>query len=145
VFTVRKFHPSDLFSIIKLTIDSLTERYDSSLFNYFYETFPDGFWVYEKHHKIVGFIVGIKINSEIARILMLVVSKNYRKKGIGNTLLTHLLKILTIKNIKQVELEVKISNKSAIDFYRKHGFELKKVLNNFYQNGEDAYIMRLII
>ncbi len=145
MFAVRKFHPSDMFSIIKLSIDTLTERYNPSLFNYFYETFPEGFWVCEKHHKIVGFIVGVKTNPEIARILMLAVSKEYKRRGIGSILLSNFLREASIKNIKHVELEVKTSNHSAIKFYRKHGFESIDILNKFYQSGEDAYVMRLIL
>jgi len=134
-----------MFSIIKLSIDTLTERYTPSLFNYFYETFPDGFWVCEKHHKLVGFIIGVKTNSEIARIVMLAVSKDYRRQGVGNILLSNFLREILIKNIKHVELEVKINNNSAIEFYRKHGFEIIDTLIEFYQNGEDANVMRLIL
>jgi len=134
-----------MFSIIKLSIDTLTERYTPSLFNYFYETFPDGFWVCEKHHKLVGFIIGVKTNSEIARIVMLAVSKDYRRQGVGNILLSNFLREVLIKNIKHVELEVNINNNSAIEFYRKHGFEIIDTLIKFYQNGEDANVMRLIL
>jgi len=134
-----------MFSIIKLSIDTLTERYTPSLFNYFYETFPDGFWVCEKHHKLVGFIIGVKTNSEIARIVMLAVSKDYRRQGVGNILLSNFLREVLIKNIKHVELEVNINNNSAIEFYRKHGFEIIDTLIEFYQNGEDANVMRLIL
>ena len=59
-----------MFSVINLSFKTLTERYNPSLFNFFYENFPEGFWVCEKNHKIVGFIVGVKTNSEIARILI---------------------------------------------------------------------------
>ena len=134
-----------MFSIIKLSIDTLTERYTPSLFNYFYETFPDGFWVCEKHHKLVGFIIGVKTNSEIARIVMLAVSKDYRRQGVGNILLSNFLREVLIKNVKHVELEVKTNNNSAIEFYRKHGFEIIDTLVKFYQNGEDANVMRLIL
>ena len=134
-----------MFSIIKLSFKTLTERYNPSLFNYFYEIFPEGFWVCEKNHKIVGFIVGVKTNSEIARILILAVLKLYRQQGVGNILLNNFLREVEIKNIKQVELEVETKNNPAIEFYLKHGFEIIDVLPKFYRNGNDAYVMRLII
>ncbi len=134
-----------MFSVINLSFKTLTERYNPSLFNYFYENFPEGFWVCEKNHKIVGFIVGVKTNSEIARILILAVLKEYRRQGIGNILLKNFLREVAIKNIKHVELEVETKNKSAIEFYMENGFEIIDILIKFYQNGKDAYVMRLII
>ncbi len=134
-----------MFSVINLSFKTLTERYNPSLFNYFYENFPEGFWVCEKNHKIVGFIVGVKTNSEIARILILAVLKEYRRQGIGNILLKNFLREVAIENIKHVELEVETKNKSAIEFYMENGFEIIDILIKFYQNGKDAYAMRLII
>ncbi len=89
---IRIFKPTDMFSVIKLASDTLTERYNPSLFNYFYETFPKGFIVAEIAHKIIGFLIGVKINQEKAKILMLSVSENYRKQNIGSELLMRFLK-----------------------------------------------------
>jgi ribosomal protein S18 acetylase RimI-like enzyme len=29
-----------------------------------------------------------------------------------------------------------------VEFYKKHGFTIKEKVNAFYQNGDDAYIMK---
>ena len=134
-----------MFSVIKLASETLTEQYNPSLFNYFYETFPEGFWVAEKLHKIIGFIVGGKTITDTARILMLTVSEKHRKLGVGSTLLKNFLKEISLQNIKQVELEVKTENKKAIKFYQNHGFKIEEIITKFYQNGEDAYLMKKII
>ncbi len=134
-----------MFSVIKLASKTLTEQYNPSLFNYFYETFPEGFLVAEKLHKLVGFIVGVKINSESARILMLSVSEKHRKQGIGSKLLSYFLKELSIQNIKFIELEVRTNNNEAIKFYQKHGFDIENIFYKFYQTGEDAYVMKRTI
>ena len=134
-----------MFPVIKLASETLTERYNPSLFNYFYETFNQGFLVAEKHHKIVGFIVGVKTSLESARILMIAVSKKHRGQNIGSALLNHFLKEAIIQKIKHVELEVKINNNVAIEFYQKHGFIIMDKILKFYQSGEDAYTMRLIL
>jgi len=44
-----------------------------------------------------------------------------------------------------VELEVRTTNTVAIGFYKKHGFDVVDTLPNFYQNGEDAYTMKLVL
>ncbi len=142
---VRKFNPNDMFSVIKLSAESLTEIYNPNLFNHFYETFPDGFIVCELHHKIIGFIVGIKIRNEIAKILMLSVSKKYQNFGIGSQLLMSFLREIILHNIKTVELEVSTKNKKAVNFYKKHGFEIIDIIKMFYETGEDAFIMRLVL
>jgi ribosomal-protein-alanine acetyltransferase len=134
-----------MFSVIKLSSESLTERYNPNLFNYFYETFPQGFWVCELNHKIIGFLVGVKLNNEIAKILMISVSSLYQKHGIGNQLLLNFLREIILQNIKKVELEVNIKNYKAIKFYKKNGFEIIDMIENFYENEDDAYIMRLIL
>ncbi|KYK21680.1 hypothetical protein AYK21_00440 [Thermoplasmatales archaeon SG8-52-2] len=130
-----------MFSVIKLASETLTERYNPSLFNYFYETFPEGFIVAEKNHKIIGFLIGVKMDFELAKILMLAVSKPYRKQKIGSELLTRFLKKINIENIKRIELEVRTNNKTAIEFYQKHGFKIKEKIKEFYQSGETAYTM----
>lgn len=143
--SIRKFQPNDMFPVIKLASEILTEHYNPSLFNYFYETFPEGFLVAEKFHKIVGFILGVKISPETSRILMLAVSENQRRQGIGSVLLNHFLKEIFIQNIKHVELEVRTNNKQAIKFYQNHGFNIVDTISKVYQNGEDAYIMRRVL
>jgi len=130
-----------MFAVIKLASDALPERYNSSLFNYFYETFPKGFIVAESAHKIIGFIIGVKINPETSKILMLSVSELHRKQNIGSALLTRFLEEILTENIKHIELEVRTDNKKAIKFYQKHGFKIIGKITEFYQNGENAYTM----
>ena len=134
-----------MFSVIKLASETLTERYNPSIFNYFFETFSDGFIVAEKKPKIIGFLIGVKINLEYAKILMLAVSKFYRKKNIGTKLLNQFLEVSSIENLNRIELEVRTKNNIAIKFYQKHGFKIKEKQNEFYQSGEDAYTMIKII
>ena len=130
-----------MFSVIKLASETLTENYNPSLFNYFLETFPEGFLIAEEYHKIIGFIVGVPLTSKIAKILMLSISEKNRRQKIGTQLLKQFIKEIKLQNIKKIELEVKTDNDQAIKFYQKYGFKIKNKINKFYQNGEDAYIM----
>ena len=131
-----------MFSVIKIASETLTETYNPSLFNYFYETFPQGLIIAEKNHKIIGFIVGIPLGIENAKILMLSVLKSQRRQNIGSELLNNFLKQTYLLNIKNIELEVKTDNNKAIKFYQKHGFKIIGKLTKFYQNEEDAYTMK---
>ena len=139
---VREFKPIDMFSVIKLASETLTEHYNPSIFNYFYETFPKGFIIAEFAHKIIGFIIGVKINDKLAKILMIGISGLYQNKNIGSELTKYFLKRLSEEKIKFVELEVRTDNQKAIKFYEKNGFKIGNTLKEFYQNGESAYTMR---
>jgi len=141
VYTIRQFQPRDTFAVIKIASITLTEQYNSSLFNYFYETFPQGFIVAEQNHKIIGFLIGVKINSKKAKILMLSVAQPFRRKKIGTELLNQFLKKMTKETISQIELEVRTDNIKATQFYKKHDFTIINKLSKFYQNGENAYTM----
>jgi len=141
VLTIRKFDPIDMFSVIKLASETLTEKYSPSLFNFFYESYPKGFIVAEIAHKIVGFIIGIKTTKDCSRILMLGVSKSNRRQKIGTLLLNEFLKIIINEKVKYIELEVRTDNKKAKDFYTKHGFKIKGRIKEFYQDGKSAYTM----
>jgi len=145
VIKIRKFQPNDMFPVIKLASETLTENYNPSIFNYFYETFPQGFIVAEKHHKIIGFIVGVPINNKTSKILMLSILESQRRQNIGSELLKEFIIETTLNNLKKIELEVRIDNNKAIKFYQKNGFKIIEKIKNFYQNQEDAYTMRKTI
>ena len=142
MFKIRYVKPQDIFSVIKIAHESLPEQYNPVIFNRFYETFPEGFLVVDENHKIIGFAIAIKISSTEAKIPMFAISKLKRRKGIGSALLIQLLEELSKHYIKHVELEVRTKNKTATSFYKKHGFDIIDTLSAFYQNGEDAHIMK---
>uniref|UniRef100_A0A2K5F9W9 N-alpha-acetyltransferase 50 n=1 Tax=Aotus nancymaae TaxID=37293 RepID=A0A2K5F9W9_AOTNA len=69
----------------------------------------------------------------------------YRRLGIGTKMLNHVLNICekdgTFDNIY---LHVQISNESAIDFYRKFGFEIIETKNYYCKRIEpaDAHVLQ---
>lgn len=131
-----------MFSVIKLASESLTEKYSPNIFNYFHETFPEGFIIAEKYHKIIGFILGVPLDDKTTKILMIVVSNEHRRQGIGTKLLQRFIKKISLTNIQNIELEVRIDNTNAIKFYRKNNFQVTDQLSHFYQDGQSAYIMK---
>ena len=145
MLTIRRVQPQDIFSVIKIAHESLPERYQPNIFNTFYESFPQGFLIALKHHKIVGFLIGVKTHDTIAKILMLSVNESHRKQGIGSALLINFLQEMLLQNIRLVNLEVRTNNKIAITFYKKHGFDIQETITGFYQNGEDAHSMRQVL
>ena len=142
MFEIRQVNPQEIFSVIKIAYESLPERYNPTIFNFFYESFPKGFLVAEKNKKLIGFIIGTKTSDKTVRIPMLAIRNAYRRNGIGSALLNKLFEKIIRENIQFVDLEVKTNNKVAIEFYKKHGFVISEKVSSFYKTGEDAYIMK---
>jgi ribosomal-protein-alanine N-acetyltransferase len=146
MFIIRNFKPEDLDQVLQITFESFPERYNPNVFINIYQAFPEGFLVAEKiPNAIVGFLLGVKTSWGAAKILLIAVKSEYRRKGIGSKLLRRFLREMVFNNIKKIELEVRVDNKIAVNFYRKHGFEIIDVIPNFYRDKKDAYVLRRII
>jgi len=141
MISIRQFKPDDMFAVIKIAHETLPEQYNPTVFNYLFESFPEGFLVAEQYQKIIGFIAGTIINPQTAKILLLAIKKDYRKQKIGTKILIQYFIIIKSLKFTKVELEVKTSNIPAISFYKKHGFIITDHLEKFYQDGSDADIM----
>ena len=140
---MRNFEYKDLEAVWEIAREALEENYTMDFLLYLWQINPNGFLVAEKNGKIVGFILSAKQSKEELRILMLAVKKEYRGQGIGSMLLKELL--LRFPEVRRIYLEVKVGNKKAIKFYKKHGFKIKEKLDNFYTDGSSAYLMEKIL
>eukprot|EP00037_Helgoeca_nana_P020658 m.206229 g.206229 ORF g.206229 m.206229 type:complete len:166 (+) comp25344_c0_seq3:133-630(+) len=68
----------------------------------------------------------------------------YRRHGIGSKMLEHVLEIAKKKpELATIMLHVQVSNDDAINFYKKHGFEVKETKKDYYQKIEptDAHVL----
>ncbi len=98
-------------------------------------------YVYELNGKIVGFYIASKVLDE-SEVFTIAVDKDYKKMGIGTSLLNHLIERSKENNVHQIWLEVSTKNTPAINLYEKFGFKVIRVRKNYYQKiGEDAYNM----
>ncbi len=88
-------------------------------------------------------ILGIDRRFErLAHIQNLAVDPIYRRIGVASKLLDHLIGICTSKKIEHIRLEVRTENEGAVKFYESRGFARVKVLKSYYENGDDAYLMK---
>ena len=70
------------------------------------------------------------------------VHPEFRRRGIGEALISVLLDHTVKSGILSHTLEVRASNTAAISLYSKFGFEPMGLRKNYYEdNGEDAIIM----
>ena len=99
-------------------------------------------WLAEHNHKLVGYVVITHAGGD-AELLNIAVSPKFQRKGIGSTLLQHAISCV-IGHADMLFLEVRISNRKAIELYSKEGFFELGNRKNYYptNNGhEDALLM----
>ena len=94
-----------------------------------------------KENKIIGFIAFGIYSIRISHIMIIAIHPNFQRKGIGSKLLNYCEEVLKNYLVKKVRLEVRTSNDIAINFYKKHGFEVADSLSNYYNDSSDAYLM----
>ena len=75
------------------------------------------------------------------RIYSIAVDPSYRRSNIGNELIKKAFLVAMKNNLRFLSLEVNQQNKSAINFYIKHGFSIVKEIPNYYRDGEHGYRM----
>ena len=75
-------------------------------------------------------------------IASIAVDTQHRRRGIARELLLRSTNAMTHMGCKHVSLNVRMSNLPAQTMYKELGFRKHQTLQRYYQNGEDAYLMR---
>ena len=90
---------------------------------------------------IIGF-AGLWLMVDESHITTIALHPNYRRQGLGEFLLVSLIDISYNIGAKWITLEVRVSNYSAQNLYRKYGFREAGLRHRYYSdNQEDALIM----
>ncbi len=89
----------------------------------------------------MGYIVTWTIYDEV-HILNIAVHPDFRKMGIGESMLRDCMSHSAGRGLKYALLEVRVSNRGAINLYEKLGFKTIHTRRKYYSDtGEDAYAM----
>lgn len=95
--------------------------------------------------KIIAYSI-ISIAADESHLLTIVVAKDEQGKGYGKKMLDEMVRMAKIGAAKAMYLEVRASNKIAVQLYHDSGFNELGVRNNYYpaENGrEDALVLAL--
>lgn len=122
--------------------------------------YPEDFFkkIYEKKYftlfgmeksskELIGFaVIDIKLSEKKADILALGVVKEYQNKKIGSSLLKKVLEELMSMGVNDVFLIVQQTNENAIKLYNKFGFEVYKIIHDYYnfenERENQAFLMK---
>ena len=92
-------------------------------------------------NKIIGYI-GYWLVIDEGHITTVAVSPFYRRRHVADILLYSLINHAIKHQIKWLTLEVRVSNKSAINLYKKYRFKQLGIRKKYYQDtNEDALIL----
>lgn len=83
-------------------------------------------------------LVGFASTREGGYLLFLAVAPEYQGMGYGRDLVA-----AVAGNHDVVTCHARVSNDEALEFYRGLGFEVIRRIDNYYEDGGDAYFLRL--
>ena len=140
--TIRKASLDDLNQIYLIEKDAFSnehwtlEMVESELKNFLRTTT----WIIEESTVILGYCM-IRIVCNEANIINMAIKSSRRREGLGSLLLDYVLNQLPINS--SAFLEVKEGNLSAINLYKRLGFNVISLRKNYYKDGRTAMIMHL--
>lgn len=92
-------------------------------------------------NKLVGY-GGFWHALDEAHISNIAIHPDYRRRGLGKLLLTHLLEEAVARGAGKASLEVRHSNIAAQEMYKAFGFRVASIRKNYYlDDREDALVM----
>ena len=95
--------------------------------------------------QIVGFVIGLVFADREAlngHIFTIEVLSNFRRRGIGEKLLSEIEQLFRQKGAVASSLEVREDNFPAISLYRKLGYETVGKLKNYYRNAHGLFFRK---
>ena len=140
---IRRFAFDDLERILEIVRQAFPKSpYDTTTFLNLHWLYPETFWVYvhKTHGWEKGRILGYLVFSQAGHIISIAVDPEWRRKGIGKSLLD---RAMNHPRIRKVRAEVRMSNKGAQAFYERLGFRITAKVPNYY-GDEDALIVEKI-
>ena len=133
--------PADLAAIVCLESESFTNPWTAEALATMLESDITRLYV-ARHprHRVAGFCACWLIATEL-HINTLAVAPEYRRMGIATGLVRF---VLRNTGARRATLEVRRSNRAAIDLYEKLGFRATAVREQYYRNpDEDGLILWL--
>jgi len=138
MLVVRPFEPEDYDEVLWIEKLVFPDRRAEEYVSYYFMQ-RDHFFVAQADTRVVGYAVGY-VSGEMGKVFSIAVHPMFRERGIGSSLMIHLLTSLVASGATYVMLEVRVSNQVAQRMYRSLGFVRISRVPMYYPDGEDAYI-----
>lgn len=143
-YAVRPLTTSQLKELLRLNLRCFTngDSYNKHTFNYLLnEPITLSYRAVTPSDELAAFIFAMTNNNGAAHLTTIGVAPEHRRRGLARRLLEHLERALREKGIGTIMLEVRVGNTVAQALYRTAGFTVVQRINNYYNNGEDCFLM----
>lgn len=139
---IRPLKKKDLETVYNLEKASFSDPWPREAFlEGLDELYEHYFIVAECDGRIAGY-AAYYIDIGEARLTNVAVDKAFRRKSIAKSLLNHIFTVVKNASCRHLFLDVRPSNKAAIDLYLKMGFSQAYVRPQYYESPpEDALVM----
>jgi ribosomal-protein-alanine N-acetyltransferase len=136
----------DLVSVLEIERQSFPNPWHESTFLGEIQHRPISFPMVIMHNtlnRVIGYIIFWVIGEE-AQINNIAIHPDFRRMGIGEHVLKHMIGQVSSSGVKLITLEVRPSNAAALTLYRKIGFKMIGIRKGYYTNPpEDAFVLGL--
>ena len=99
---ISKFEVKDLKDLMLFLDENLNENYEENVFLNIRQRWPEGFLLVKDKSKIVGACCGAILPNDKLRILILVLQKDFQKKGIGKELMNRMTEAAKVFGIRKI-------------------------------------------
>ncbi len=143
-YTIHSLTEQHLQEVMRLNMRCFKngENYTKHTFEYLLnEPNALSFQIITSGNKMAGFICILMGDDGAAHITTIGVAPEHRRRGLAERLLTHLEQALKVRGVGAVVLEVRVSNTAAQTLYQHTGYSIVQRVSNYYNNGEDGYLM----
>ena len=93
---------------------------------------------------LAGFAI-MKYREEDAHLLLMAVHSSRRRQGVASALLDWLEVTARVAGIASIRVEARETNFAARQFYGKHGYMQVELLRGYYENRDDAVVLRRLL
>lgn len=138
---IRNFAPSDLNRVYEIERQSFKDPYHVMFLLNLYELYSTTFFVAEVESLVVGYVISRRVDTS-GHVIAIAVAPEHRNRGIGTALMQAVMQKFKEMSLKDVWLEVRMSNTAARQFYKNLGFEERRIVSLYYSDGESAVILR---
>ena len=140
---IVNFLPDHLNDIIAIEKSSFPKPWTKEMFLGSAGNKLVSFIVAVEENKVIGYCL-FSIICETAEILNIAVSPDFRGGGFAKQMLEYVIDKIKNNGVKNILLDVRVSNTAAKQLYAKFGFQAFGVRKNYYGN-EDGLALRKIL
>lgn len=138
---IREMISEDIKSVAEIESMSFTHPWSEDNLRESFSSCCNHFYISQKENKVVGYI-GFTVAADEGYILNVAVHPDFQGQGIGKALVEKTINYCMENSLAFLTLEVRESNRKAINLYSDFNFENVGKRKSYYSNPkEDAILM----